>query len=191
MGLFLFLFIIPFLVTLDARQEAVIQLNIYSKLVHNFICRDGMNSTITALAQYGKCIESHVDDNYKDWLHKCWHEVAGVEYPTSRDEWTSFYCQHKEPWVLKNIADHCFISRWKTKVGYFKFKDLTNDCVSFELDAQDIKGVASECNESVYYDIMRHMFADEENKEYRLMKQAYKDMIDKICSDTQLTQDEI
>ena len=110
---FLFFVIFPFIVTLDARQKAVIRINLYSKLAHNFICKDGMNSTITALAQYGKCIESSVDDNYKDWLDKCWHEVAGVEYPTSRHEWASFYCQHKDPWILKNMADHCFISRWK------------------------------------------------------------------------------
>src|ERR1700689_1275496 len=103
-----------FLSSSEANQDYFIRGNFYSNTTYNLICRDKLDSAIITLTYLGKCIENRVDNKYLPLLKKCWNET-GVEYPTSNNEWTSFYCNNKSPWIIKNMAEHCFIARFKGK----------------------------------------------------------------------------
>ena len=141
---FVFLLLVSLAGPVLAKSPAFVKLSLYDPVVYSLICRDRLNSTIDGLKRNGRCLETMVDDKYLPLLQKCWHNTTGIEYPSSTEAWITFYCDHKTPWVLKNMAEHCFINRWKKKVEAFEFEVWTDHCVNFEVSETDLEDVGSE-----------------------------------------------
>ena len=180
-------------------SPGIIRLSLYDPVVHELICDKGVNSTIKALVSHGKCVYRRIDSAYDALLEKCWHDTTGIEFPSSRQEWVKFYCNNTHPWILKNLAEHCFISRYKKKVELDDFNYITDRCISFELDDEDREGVGAEHvsdeDEEEYYerDCKTQTITEENDKNDCALRLAHENRIKKICveNDTKLIQEEI
>ena len=198
---FVFLLLVSLAGPVLAKSPAFVKLSLYDPVVYSLICRDRLNSTIDGLKRNGRCLETMVDDKYLPLLQKCWHNTTGIEYPSSTEAWITFYCDHKTPWVLKNMAEHCFINRWKKKVEAFEFEVWTDHCVNFEVSETDLEDVGSERrsgedgDDGSYYDkdCRDHTIDEENDKNECAVRLAHDNRIKKICkeNDTKTTLDEI
>ena len=174
---------------------AEIYLPLYGEHAHNLICKTKLSSSINTLEKYGSSVFKHIDSKYHPLLLKCWHETTGIEYPCSREEFVTFYCNNTSPWILKNLAEHCFMSSWKKKVSFTNLRWFSlYDKIQFALDDEDWEGVGSEM-ESVahdpdYYSDQRCNNITNENEKTDC---AYENHVRKICveNDTKLLQEEI
>ena len=172
-----------------------VYLPLYGEHVYNLICNTGLSSTIKSLENYGTRLYNHIDSKYYPLLSNCWQETIGIEYPSSREEWVTFYCNNTSPWILKNLADHCFISSWKKKVSFHNLRELAfYDHIDFGLDDEDWQGVGSQM-ESVahhqdYYSDQRCNNITNKNQKNEC---AYENLFRKICieNDTKVLQEEI
>ena len=172
-----------------------IYLPLYGKHVYNLICNTELSSTIKSLEIYGTRLYKHIDSKFYPLLRKCWRETTGIEYPSSREDWVAFYCNNTSPWILKNLADHCFISSWKKKVSFNNLRELALDeHINFGLDDDDWQGVGSEMESVAHHqDYYSDQRCNNITKNSEKTECVHENLIRKICieNDTKIFQKEI
>ena len=159
-----------------------VRLALYGEDVYNLICKTGLNSTIKSLERHGRRLYECTNSTYYPVLCNCWQEITGIQYPSSREEWRKFYCNNTSSWIRKNLAEHCFISKWKKKIDFDNFKDTVGYCINFELDDEDWEGVGSEMpsvppDQDYYSDKRCNNVSNEDKK----IECAHENFVRKIC----------
>ena len=175
-----------------------LKLPLYGEDVYNLICKTGLNSTIIGLERYGDRLYGHINSTHYPLLRKCWKEIIGIDYPSYREDWVTFYCNNTSPWIPKNLAEHCFISSWKKKVDFSNFEDTTDYYIDFDLDDEDWEGVGSEMqtvlhDEDYYSDKRCNNITDNYDKTNCVQKIAQENLVRKVCveNDTKAIQEAI
>jgi hypothetical protein len=194
-------------VAVYGKAPAYIRLSLYDPITNHLICKDKLNTTIFegGLERIGKCLENHVEDKFLPLLHKCWHNTSGIEYPASTTDWINFYCNHREPWIYKNMAEHCFLKRWMNKVDDRDFFLTYAACSNFDFEPYELQGIGSERkpyedeeepdDETNYYEraCKEHTLDEESDKSECAVRLAHEARMKKICveKDTKTSWQEI
>src|SRR6266404_899670 len=92
-----------------------------------------------------------------------------------------FYCNNKAPWIIKNMAEHCFITRFKDKRQ--KIQDLTSLCLHFyiyklvDITEDPFPEKEDECIGYIVTDTV----TNENDKRECTIKHVLKQRFNKIC----------